>query len=48
VIFMPGWTEKCPLHLNFVVLSVDEFEPPITDGSLLPTKGALNNVPLIC
>jgi len=31
---MPGRTEECALHLTFVLLSVDGFEPPITDGSL--------------
>ena len=31
---MPGWTEECPQHLNFVLLSVDGFETPITDCSL--------------
>jgi len=31
---MPGWTEECALHLTDVLLSVDRFEPPITEGSL--------------
>jgi len=31
---MPGWMEECALHLTIVLLSVDGFEPPTTDGSL--------------
>jgi hypothetical protein len=31
---MPGWIEDYLLHFTFVLLSVDGFETPITDGSL--------------
>jgi len=31
---MPRWKEQCALHLTVVLLSVDGFEPPTTDGSL--------------
>ena len=31
---MPGRTEECALRLTFVLLSVDGFETPTTDGSL--------------
>jgi len=44
---MPGWKEECALHLTFVLLSVDGFEPPITDGSLSSKKCAINNVTLV-
>jgi len=39
---MPGWAEGCPLNLTFVLLSVDEFEPPITDGSLSSNERRTN------
>jgi len=36
---MPGWKEQCALHPTYVLLSIDGFETPTTDGSWSSNEG---------